>query len=248
VIDHPSRDSGSGADRRGVLLPELLTTLVLSAFVLSALLTALIGLTRWMESLVLRSELQELVRTVWVILDEEITPGVPGRDWQIEGESAIRLRAFRGYGRVCGSPDAVGAAAVAWKGLRLPDPTRDSVLVLSLDGGWRPAPLLGVGGTQGRCDLVAGEREAVWEWDGEGIPTAVLIRFFERGRLSLEDGALRYRRGDGGRQPLTLERLDGTSRFHSLGWALGVELVTSAVGELPPRRFEWIVARTAELP
>jgi hypothetical protein len=45
---------------------------------------------------------------------------------------------------------------------------------------------------------------------------------FERGSYHLEDRAIRYRTGDGGRQPLSEERLESGSAF--LGSAAGVDL------------------------
>ena len=50
----------------------------------------------------------------------------------------------------------------------------------------------------------------------------VLARVFERGSYHLEDRAIRYRAGDGGRQPLSEERLESGSAF--LASAAGVEL------------------------
>jgi hypothetical protein len=40
------------------------------------------------------------------------------------------------------------------------------------------------------------------------VPGALVVRVFERGSYHVSGGALRYRRGMGGRQPLTLDVFD----------------------------------------
>jgi hypothetical protein len=56
------------------------------------------------------------------------------------------------------------------------------------------------------------------------FPPVVLVRFFERGSYHLADDAFRYRRGGGGRQPLTVERIGPGSGFSFAGEALHVTL------------------------
>ena len=106
----------------------------------------------------------------------------------------------------------------------MPDPARDSVLVLGVDGGWRAFDLEDVSPAEG-CAGVEGERGFEWGWQNQDAPAPVLVRSFERGEYHLADGALRYRRGFGGRQPLTPERLGSESRFDPLpGGGLEVHL------------------------
>jgi hypothetical protein len=223
--------------RAGHTLAELTVTLFLAGF-LGATLAALVGgATRSLQDLVPRSEAAEVRRTVGAILHEELSVGVAGRDWHLDGERAVVLRAFRGYGRVCG-PAADGSSwLVAWVGQRAPDPARDSLLVLQAGGNWVATPLVGHAsqGTDavGTCLPESGEAVAAWVVPdvpppvhavgveghaGDPLSTErpVLARYFETGRYSLEDGAFRYRRGAGGRQPLTPERVDRASRFHPI--------------------------------
>jgi hypothetical protein len=217
---------------------ELLVALTLAILVLSGAVGFVVASLRWTDRVAARAEALEIARSIWMILDEELRPGLPGRDWRLESEQAIELRAFRGVARVCGQDG--GRWAVAWRGARAPDPARDSVLVLGTDGGWRAAPLNGSwSGGQG-CVLLPGEAARLLDWSGAVDPIPVLVRIFESGRYSLEDGAFRYRRGGGGRQPLTPERVGPSSRFEVDGPGLRVVLEIDGAGvEIP---FEWRLA------
>lgn len=201
----------------------------------------LAGTLRWAERITDRVEAVELARTVWMILDQELRPGLPGRDWVLESEVAVSLRAFRGLGRVCGP--ASSGWRIAYRGARAPDPVRDSVLVLGSDGGWRAGALVGVGAAAdpaGACAPAPGESLRRLEWSLPDDVPPVFVRVFERGRYSFEDRALRYRRGSGGRQPLTLERVGEGSRLRWDGTALHVVLDVDGAGAgRDPVRFEW---------
>jgi type II secretory pathway component PulJ len=211
--------------RGGALLAELLVALALGALVLSAFTGMLVSSLRWMQGIWLRAEALEVVRTVWVVLDEELRPGRPGRDWELIGEGeGVALRAFRGVARVCAPVPSGGGWMVAYRGRRGPDPARDSVLVLGADGGWRAFDIEAVGAGSG-CRAVDGEVVHRWAWAlPEGIPDPVVARIFERGEYHLSEGALRYRRGAGGRQPLTPERPGGGSGFVEDGEGIGIRL------------------------
>lgn len=175
-----------------------------------------------------------------MILDEEVRAGLPGRDWAVTSERSVELRAFRGSARICGVEG--GRWAVAYRGLRLPDAERDSVLVLGMDGGWRAADLEGSwsGGTL--CELDPGERARLLAWSELEAPEPVLVRVFERGRYSLEDRSFRYRRGEGGRQPLTPDRVGEASRFEPDpdGFRVWLEVVGHGPAPLTSR-LEWRV-------
>jgi prepilin-type N-terminal cleavage/methylation domain-containing protein len=204
--------------RAGFSLAEILVALAVGGVVLAGVVGMIRGASRSVVDQTRRSESAEVLRTVWSVLDEELSAGVPGRDWTLEGEQAVVLRAYRGVARVCGPGDEAGTWAVAWRGHRAPVPDRDSLLVLRADGRWDPTPLLEER-SGGPCPLEPGEAAGRWRPGGDlaaepgGVP--VLFRYFERGRYSLEDGAFRYRRGAGGRQPLTPERVEPGSRFLS---------------------------------
>lgn len=199
--------------RRGGSLVEVVLALALGSLVLGIVTVALTGSIRWMRATAERAEALEVVRTVWVVLDEELRSGVPGRDWWVVGPRTVALRAFRGVARVCPAAPGPGSWTVAYRGRRLPDAMGDSLLVLGADGGWR-AMALDRSDPGGGCDpLLDGEVEFRWSWRQEGAPPPILVRLFERGEYHLADGALRYRTGNGGRQPLTPERLGTGSGF-----------------------------------
>lgn len=153
-------------------------------------------------------------------LDQEALSSVAGvLDWELGGgsasidpEGAIQLRAFRGWGRVCAGGWAwVG---VAWQGLRRPDPRRDSLLIFAADGGVRLRALTAVATRstlEGCGPLSADEQGLRIEWaEPEHEPAGaaglwMLVRAFEHGSY-VPGPALRYRRGQGPRQPVTAER------------------------------------------
>ena len=151
------------------------------------------------------------------VLVEERRAGRPGRDWLPPADDTISLRAFRGVALPCVSGDPLPSVRVRYRGLRRADPDKDSLLVLGPDGRWRVRPL-----QEARADPDGDEacRGGGGDWRVElwtlPDPPAgfVAARLFERGSYHLADGALRYRRGLGGRQPLTPEILeDGASRL-----------------------------------
>ncbi|CAN5796570.1 hypothetical protein BH23GEM11_BH23GEM11_16330 [soil metagenome] len=211
----------------GHTLPELLVSLFLAGIVGAAVIALFTSSTSALRQLVVRSEHAETRRTVAALLLEELSVGVVGRDWRPDGDRAIVLRAFRGYGRACAWTPATSTLTVAWRGQRAPDPARDSVLVLVAGSpdradGWAVADLAWVGGAPDpdACRLLPGERAAGWRVagaDASAAPAALMLRYFEQGRYSLEDGAFRYRQGSAGRQPLTPEVVERGSRIHPLG-------------------------------
>jgi hypothetical protein len=221
----------------------MVVALSIGAALLTALATFVESSVRWHRSIVSRAEGLEVARTVWAVLDEELGPARRGRDWALDSAGALELRAFRGFGRVC--PSAGGAGlTVAFRGERLPEAVRDSALVLRSDGEWTSTPLAAVGAASGAstCAIQPGESALHIEGPPEGEPAAVLVRFFERGSYHLAEAAFRYRRGGGGRQPLTPERIGPGSSFSLAGDALQVELeVLGSQDAGPAKVFAWRV-------
>jgi hypothetical protein len=225
--------------RSGALLAEAVISLTLGLLVIGAFAAALAASTRWISRLLERAEALDLVHFVWAILDEELRPGVPGRDWRVQGEGEwVELRAFRGIGRVCASDGDLSAWSIAYQGRREAEPGRDSVLVLGADGGWRTFALEGAQ-DGGACEARAGETSQRWAWEQGSAPAPVLVRLFENGEYHLAEGALRYRRGGGGRQPLTPERLGGGSRFQATAGGLEIVLELVAPGGGSRELFRW---------
>jgi type II secretory pathway component PulJ len=208
----------------GFTLLESLVVVLLSALLVQGGWAVFATLWRGGERVGEISEGLETVRTVAWLLEEEVSGGLPGRDWWPGGGDTLPLRAYRGLALVDGR-DAAGQVLVCYRGIRNPNPEKDSVLFLGGDGSWRPHALLSrVRGDAGCMGGGEGWRE-VWRVEPEPGET-VLGRVFERGSYHLTGGAFRYRRGAGGRQPLTPLRVaegsldgDGASGGGLL-WAL----------------------------
>ena len=117
----------------------------------------------------------------------------------------LHLRAFRGAAFACSTQPAAGWA-VATAGHRSPSSDKDSVLVLSADGRWRPAALerrSSAGSSD--CRRPRGFSAEVWILDPPR-PDALAGLYYERGAYRFSDGAFRYRVGNRW-QPLTSTRI-----------------------------------------
>lgn len=183
-----------------VTLAELLLTLAIFAIVATAAARTLptqIRASRLQDDLVRRAE---LVRTVRVILGGElrwVTAGDIERDVE-----AVRVRAFRGGGAVCGGAD--GALDIRFGGVRQPDPSKDSVLLIGRGGSTEARALTAVAG--GGC-AASSLRIGLSEPPDREVLYALV---YEVGSYRLTGGALRYRIGGAGAQPLTEALLTGT--------------------------------------
>lgn len=141
-------------------------------------------------------------RVVGLLLDQEA--GGLVADPAPAGEVAVR--AHRWWGLVCDTVPTPGRAVLRPRGLRQPDPDKDSLLLVAGDGrlsGRRLDAVRSVDGCGGRAV------EVVWTPD-PGEPDPRVVRGFERGFYRLDE-AFRYRRGLGGAQPLTAEVFDPDS-------------------------------------
>ena len=170
------------------------------------------------------AEFRETTRIVRQTLGQELRVGLPEVDWVVGTGDSVALRAFRGTAVLCASTRQP-AWAVRYGGLRRPDPSKDSVLVLAGDGIWRVAELVRARTRTDACGPgVGGE---VWELDPP-VLGAVIGRLFERGSYHVAAGAFRYRSGRGGRQPLTAQVLltgaGAASGVSALGAGLDVRL------------------------
>lgn len=175
-----------------VSLPELVLTLLLFGFVMAGAGEFLVrssGLARAQ-----RDELRfmELARSARVILRGDLRVLAPA-DVAAATADSVRFRAFRGGGPVCGGTgDDIW---VRYQGSRAPDPAKDSVLLITGPGTEAVRGLRSVSGAPCASGLAFRLTETVED--------AVYALLFETGAYHLSDGALRYRRGAGGRQPLT---------------------------------------------
>lgn len=208
---------------------ELLVVLALLSLVVQLGWTVLSGQRRAATALSVRAEGLETIRTVGWLLPQELSGGEPEGDWWAAGDSIV-LRAFRGVGFVLGDSVRGDSVRVCYRGIRNPAPEKDSVLLLGIDGRWRAHDLVRRALLSGACVQTADASKEEWVLSPEP-GRSVLVRLFERGSYHLSLGALRYRRGEGGRQPLTPERVqEGRIVVSpSLGGRVGWEVLLSGV-------------------
>jgi prepilin-type N-terminal cleavage/methylation domain-containing protein len=218
---------------RGFTLVEVAVVVVLLGLIISwgGLLVG--SFRRSAEKAVRMTERIQAVRTARSVLDEELRRGrVHGRA-TLNSEGELSLRAFRWTGVVCeaGMEGREGTERrfEVW-GTRAPDPGKDSVLVLAPDGTWRAAELAWITSTT-PCEEGGGP--AIQVALRPAADDGVLLRGFERGRYGISNGAFRYRRGGGGRQPLTPERFQSGRLLEAAG---GMWLEAVMVPDLPGER------------
>ena len=198
------------AFRPGFSLTELLVVLALGGLVVAGAASVLGAQRRAFEALALGAEAMEAGRITRRLLHRELRSGSPGLDWTVGPGDSVRLRAYRGWGRVCPEEGEAGTIRIRYRGLRAPNAEKDSLRVLTVDGLWTVSSLESWSWESGECGEPPepGERDAVLR-PGRDVPTPVLVRVFETGSYHLYGDAFRYRIGLGGRQPLTPLRLAG---------------------------------------
>ena len=184
-----------------VTLAELL--LVFWGFLL--VLAALAGFTRDHGRLARRQaellRFQEARRTTVTVLGRELRALAPV-DLRLEGGGALAVRAVRGEGAVCAR--AGERVEVRYRGARRPDPRKDSVLLV----GSGVEEVVGLRGVLEEARACGGAGETLTlEREPGVLPLVALV--FESGTYHVGDGALRYRLGQGGRQPLTERAFSG---------------------------------------
>ncbi len=197
---------------RGYTLAEALITLILLTILLQAAWSVTAGHTRGAAELVRRSEMLEAVRISGWTLREELKSSRPGTDWLADDDS-IALRAYRGLAVPCPGASAPGVVVADWVGVREPEPEKDSLLLLEPDGQWRAYGLNRVA----RVPPCAGGGPTLRLELDDPEAGGYLARVFERGTYHVADAALRYRRGLGGRQPMTPRALAEESGLERLG-------------------------------
>ena len=190
--------------------------LILVFWVFAVVLVALAEFLAAQGRLALRQRdlvrLREAHRTVEFILGGELRD-LAAADVTRRGAEAMGLRAARGSGALC-SADG-GRVSLRYSGSRRPEPEKDSVLLVAGGGAEEIRAVMAV--SDGACG-------------GDGLtltldqPAAARRGFavvFERGSYHASGGAIRYRLGREGRQPLT-EALFSRTAFAPGQGAAGV--------------------------
>src|SRR5690606_14160692 len=125
------------------------------------------------------------------------------------GSDSVAARIMRGMAIVCGKES--GQLRVRYRGLGLPDPSKDSVLQVGMEN---TAPLTSARTDSTACPTRAGETALVMAWPAEAAAGTVWL-VFEAGSYHLNNYALRYRRGAESRQPITNEVINHTRCYFS---------------------------------
>lgn len=223
--------SGWIRGRRGASAVEVLVVLLLTAALAQGAWAVMAAQRRSAELLMRRGESLAGERIVRSVLRAETSAGRPDLDWRISADDVLSLRAFRAWGVPCPIASAGGDLLVRVRGMRKPDPGKDSLLVLGSDGEWLVGTLDDRRSTDERCPGVTSTPLEEWTVSTEARD-GVLFRVFESGSYHLEDATFRYRRGRAGRQPLTPPVLDpSASGFEELAdGGVGLRIVLDGAG------------------
>ena len=224
---------GHTKEMRGGTLIEAIVTLVLGLLLVQMSLGALARGHTLHQGLLERADALKTVRIVRWVLRAELSKGHPGEDWMVHDADSIVLRAYRGVAFPC--LITTGRLDVTYRGGRDPDPEKDSVLLV-YESGETDVRALERWGPGASCSWRLGVSPSGWsaqQWAVEGVLDSglVAVRLFESGSSHIADGALRYRRGRGGRQPLTSNALSTPeSGIRTGGAGLGVSIVMKSQG------------------
>lgn len=219
--------------KRGFTVVEMLFALTIGLVLLSmfgVLVSGAVGLlSRFMD----RADAVHTRSLTRHVLAAELRAGLP-EDHLLLGQGRIGMRVFRASSLVCPTTDA--RELVVWtRGDRVPDPVKDSILVLQRNGKWIAVGLDSRSARGSECPEAAAGPEPPSRGSGEmerwslsaPVTDPVLARVFESGVYSVDDDALRYRRGRGGAQPLTPPMLErGAARIARDHRGLALQMTT----------------------
>lgn len=196
----------------GSSLVEAVAVMTLTSIVMAVIAGICVAQMRLARAAAAHVAAAETVRTASSVLAGEARR-MTAADVSGWSSDSLAVRAFRGSGLPCGT--SPGGVLVRYTGDRLPDPAKDSVLVVRAAAD-AAVMLLAVAPAVGRCAALAGETILRLE-TSEPVPLAAVLLLFESGSYHLSTRALRYRIGSGGRQPLTTQSLTHPfSRFSAV--------------------------------
>jgi hypothetical protein len=227
--------------RRGAALLEVLVAAALAALVVASAVLLLQVQSGIAHRTTENSTRADAVRSALLTLSAEWRTLVPQRDIYALAGDSLTGRIFRGIAVVCAR--SANRTLVRYRGLRLPDPAKDSALQIGAehsaafttavaDSGCAPAP-----------------REQVLSMDWTATPEIGSVwLLFESGGYHLGTYALRYRQRAESRQPITNEVFDHrNSGFQavadSVTRSLDVRLGDRATGRTTRARIQLLNAR-----
>jgi prepilin-type N-terminal cleavage/methylation domain-containing protein len=214
--------SAAGTGRTGFTLPELLVGLVVAGMISSAALGLLAAQLRLARDVGSRTTAAHAVRVASTVLSGELRR-MAGQDLRALGRDSIAIRAFRGSAIPCARSGQY--LVVRYRGDRLPDPGKDSVVVISASAAESVVRLAEVRPATGHtCTVREGELAAAWSL-APAADSAAFLLLFEAGSYYLSGSALRYRLGAEGRQPVTAELLAQPPTGFVTASASGVRLI-----------------------
>jgi len=200
----------NAASSRGFTVVELLVSMVLLGVVAGSVTTAALSAVRTADRSGERARQEGMLREVAAVIEREIGDVAPARDVGGFAAESVTYRAGRGSGYTCGVEGGLVVVRDAdYRAWRLPDPARDSLLVLlPADSAgavrWVISPLLASPG-RGYCrDGRPGLRLAIAsDLVARATDTDLPVRVFEWMRIRLYEsggswwvGARSLRPGD----------------------------------------------------
>lgn len=227
--------------RAGVALLEILVAATLASLVMTSAALLLHAQGRIAQGILQRSERSDAARSTLLTLAEEWRALDPNVDVYAVASESVATRIFRGAAVVCGH--APNKTLIRYRGLRLPDAAKDSLLQLAAESA---IDLSSVAADTG-CPHGPGEQVLAID-SVAAAPRGSMWLLFESGGYHLSAHALRYRRGTGSRQPITNQLFDDRSSAFaviadSITRAVGVTLIDRSAGRLASARIALLNAR-----
>ena len=187
--------------RAGVALLEILVAATLASLVMASAALLLHAQGRIAQQILERSERSDAARSTLLTLAEEWRAVVPAVDIYAAAAESVATRIFRGAAVVCGH--APNKILIRYRGLRLPDPAKDSALQLAAES----AVAFHTVAADSGCPRAPGEQVLAID-SVAGASRGSMWLLFESGGYHLSAHALRYRRGAESRQPITNQLFD----------------------------------------
>jgi prepilin-type N-terminal cleavage/methylation domain-containing protein len=186
---------------RGFSLVELVVALTVGGLLAALLFGLLSSQLRLARQTADRIAAADAVRVTSHVIAGELRRMAPP-DLRAIDRDSLSIRAYRGTAIVCATHGE--HLGVRFRGDRLPDPAKDSILMVSPFAAEHAVRLLEV--RQGASDsCTARPGETLLTWTVQPASSASVMLVFESGTYYLTTGALRCRLGAEGRQPVTAE-------------------------------------------